>query len=101
MRINLIIDCINRFQEMVRLRRRQIAPDYVQKNNSFTTPYVPIPFEVEKVNIGGAMNLDIEGIHGPATPRTISGTFLTKRKLQFRSTLSKCFVLKCAEINNK
>ncbi|KAI9557850.1 C1q and tumor necrosis factor-related protein 2 [Daphnia sinensis] len=30
---------------------------YVQKNNSFATAYVPIPFEVARVNIGGAMNL--------------------------------------------
>ena len=57
MKINLIIDYVNRFPEMVRLRRREIASDYVQKNNSFTTPYVPIPFEVERLNIGGAINL--------------------------------------------
>ncbi|KZS11462.1 putative C1q and tumor necrosis factor-related protein 2 [Daphnia magna] len=30
---------------------------YVQKNTSHTTAYTPIPFEVERVNIGGAMNL--------------------------------------------
>jgi hypothetical protein len=30
---------------------------YVQKNNTYTTQSGPIPFELEVVNIGGAMNL--------------------------------------------
>ena len=27
---------------------------YVQKNTSFSTPYTPIPFEIERLKIGGA-----------------------------------------------
>ena len=30
---------------------------YVQKNNSFSSMDVPIPFEIEKLNIGGAVDL--------------------------------------------
>ncbi len=30
---------------------------YVQRNNVFSTRNVPIPFELERLNVGGAMNL--------------------------------------------
>ncbi len=30
---------------------------YLQKNTNFNTTSVPIPFEVERLNVGGAMNL--------------------------------------------
>ena len=37
---------------------------YVQKNTSFSTPYTPIPFEIERLKIGGANGLEIRNIHG-------------------------------------
>ena len=40
---------------------------YVQKNTSFSTPYTPIPFEIERLNIGGANGLEIRNIHGTAS----------------------------------
>ena len=61
---------------MVRLRRRQIISSLFLRpeNDSFDTVNVPIPFEVRKLNTGGAMNLT-SGIFTTPRPGTYFFTF--------------------------
>ncbi len=42
---------------------------YVQRNNKFNTTNVPIPFELERLNVGGSMNL-ASGIFTAPKPGT-------------------------------
>ena len=48
---------------------------YVQKESNFSTKGTPIPFEIEKLNIGGAMNLS-SGIFTAPRPGTYFFSFI-------------------------
>jgi hypothetical protein len=68
----IVIKLISGFQKWIGFEDIKSSPTYfyVQRNSTFNQTQTPIPFEIEKVNIGGAMNLQTGKFMAPR-----SGTY--------------------------
>ena len=68
----IVIKLISGFQKWIGFEDIKSSPTYfyVQRNSTFNQTQTPIPFEIEKVNIGGAMNLQTGKFTAPR-----SGTY--------------------------
>jgi uncharacterized protein YqjF (DUF2071 family) len=68
----IVIKFISGFQKWIGFEDVKSSPTYfyVQRNSTFNQTKTPVPFEIEKVNIGGAMNLQTGKFTAPR-----SGTY--------------------------